>query len=828
MEDIHAFGQIWENWEIDEKLGEGAYGTVWKAHHRELGVIHYSAVKHISIPKSADEYAILREEGIITSEDSAKVYYETVLKNLLDEINLMYTLRGNTHIVSYEDHRIIPKPDGIGYDLFLRMELLQSVSSLIKAGNINAGDVIRLGKDISEAISLLNRNNIIHRDIKPQNLFVNAGGNFKLGDYGTARVLERTATAMSQKGTYSYMPPEIYKGETADQTVDIYSLGIVMYRMMNGNRQPFLPADGPVNSADAEEAIMKRISGVPLPPPAFADPDLARVILKACAYRREDRYQTGEALYRALDHLCSSAQEESISLFSAGLTLNPHDSEKQTTGKPERKPGKEPQAEPVPDYPESKKRKAGLASRKKRRRWLVPAAILAGLLAVFFLWKPVSLLFSSSAPPFEAFEDPDPAHYEYVTAEGGLKITGYTGDQSRLIFPRTLNNVPIVSIGKKDLNSYKNLEAVVIPDGVKTIEHYTFNSEDVHLKRAQIPASVEKIGVAAFSHFSGEMVLDPGNPVYERKENCIMEKETGRLVVYLFDGRTDLHLPRDVRIIGDGAFSNADDLQSAVIPGTVETIEREAFTGCSNLQAVTVQEGVKLIESNAFWDNYSLEHVKILSSETVIEGGAFNGCYGKIEFSPDNPRYYTKDNCVIERDTGRLVVYSLDGRDEIHLPEDVRIIGPYVFIYSPFQIVIVPGTVEAIEDHAFWNCFGLISLTIQEGVKTIGRDTFGANRKLTEIEIPSSVETIGPGAFRECSFLQTVRIREGVSAIESTAFGNDPCLTRVEIPSSVVNISGSAFQGCDPSLVIAAPAGSFASLYAAAYGFVREDSSGTD
>ena len=69
--------------------------------------------------------------------------------------------------------------------------------------------------------------------MKPENIFVSRFGDFKLGDFGIAREQAHTMSNMSKKGTYSYMAPEIYKGEKYDSSIDIYSLGIVLYKLMN-------------------------------------------------------------------------------------------------------------------------------------------------------------------------------------------------------------------------------------------------------------------------------------------------------------------------------------------------------------------------------------------------------------------------------------------------------------------------------------------------------------------------------------------------------------------------------------------------------------------
>ncbi len=101
------------------------------------------------------------------------------------------------------------------------------------------------------------------------------------------------------------MSPEISKGEPANITADIYSLGLVMYRLLNGNRAPFLPVTGqPVDSASTEKANIRRFQGEPFPPPAFCtNRALSGIIMKACAFNRQDRWQSPNEMKRALESL---------------------------------------------------------------------------------------------------------------------------------------------------------------------------------------------------------------------------------------------------------------------------------------------------------------------------------------------------------------------------------------------------------------------------------------------------------------------------------------------------------------------------------------------
>ena len=301
MSDLRDFCPLWNEWYADTKLGEGSYGAVWKMKRDVIGGrVYYSAVKHISIPKDDSEVNQLMTEGVISSQEDAKYFYDDLLKSISAEIDAMYELQGYTNIVTYEDHAIIPKPSGIGYDLFLRMELLTPLTEKLKQG-LEPEDVVTIGKDIATALSILEDHRMIHRDIKPQNIFMNDMGVYKLGDYGTARGLSADAVAMSRKGTFNYMSPEIYNGQEADIRADIYSLGIVMYRLLNGSRLPFLPTEGTVTSRDNDSAGVRRLSGEQLPAPKNADEELTRIVLKACAYEPNDRYRSPKDLIRDLE-----------------------------------------------------------------------------------------------------------------------------------------------------------------------------------------------------------------------------------------------------------------------------------------------------------------------------------------------------------------------------------------------------------------------------------------------------------------------------------------------------------------------------------------------
>lgn len=290
----------WPEWKIISKIGEGSFGRVYKAQRTEKGRSFYSAIKIITIPASKGELDSVRSES--GDEKSVRDYFENLVEECIQEVSTMEYFRGNSHIVSVEDYKVMEYLDEIGWDIFIRMEYLTSFMEYYAGKNLTEKEVMKLGMDLCQALEYCGQLHIIHRDIKPENIFVSRFGDFKLGDFGIARELEKTMSTLSKKGTYSYMAPEMYRGEKYDNRVDIYALGLVLYKLMNHNRLPFLNLEKQlITYRDKENALTRRMSGEKLPEPADAGDALGEVILKACAYDSGERYQTPREFREALE-----------------------------------------------------------------------------------------------------------------------------------------------------------------------------------------------------------------------------------------------------------------------------------------------------------------------------------------------------------------------------------------------------------------------------------------------------------------------------------------------------------------------------------------------
>lgn len=290
---------VWPEWKVEEIIGKGSYGAVFRCVDTEG---NKSAVKVISVPQNDNEIKPTTSEKM-TSEQM-KEYYKDIADDMVKEIELLKALKGTKNIVEIYEAEVVEKEDGIGWYILIRMELLTDFATYSKKKTFTETDIIKLGLDLSSALSVCHKGKIIHRDIKPENIFVDAQGNFKLGDFGVAKKLERTQASMSVKGTYNYMSPEVFSGKKCDGRADMYSLAIVMYQLLNNNRLPFLDPDTPlIHYSERQHAFERRIKGEELPLIKYASKELNTIVLKACAFKNIDRQKNIDEFREQLEKI---------------------------------------------------------------------------------------------------------------------------------------------------------------------------------------------------------------------------------------------------------------------------------------------------------------------------------------------------------------------------------------------------------------------------------------------------------------------------------------------------------------------------------------------
>ena len=293
----------WPDWKIVKYLGGGAYGKVYEIERTIFGTQEKvkAALKIVSRPRDEDEI-----EGYYGKDyDKAEVRkaYEMQIQSYIQEYKLMKELQWSSNIVSWDDFTVVPHEDGIGGDIFMRMELLTPLNQILKERMLSEEEVIKLGKDISRALILYENKGMICRNIKPQNIMVSAFGDYKIGDFRMPEFMDHAPFAGGMGHPGFYQAPEITRMEKYGYTADIYSLGSTLYWLLNNQRIPFIGADEPLNPVQMDKAMMRRYRGEKIPAPKNGSEKLKRIVLKACEYRPEDRYASAQELYDALDEM---------------------------------------------------------------------------------------------------------------------------------------------------------------------------------------------------------------------------------------------------------------------------------------------------------------------------------------------------------------------------------------------------------------------------------------------------------------------------------------------------------------------------------------------
>ena len=290
----------WEEWKLKKLIGKGSFGTVYLAEKAINDTVIKSAIKIIHMPPEKEDIEELAYET--GSLEAAESYIASAAEQCLSEIQAMYELRGtSSHIVSIEDSRMVKDENGPGCTIFLRMEYLQPLEDYQAVHPMTEADVIQLGMDICSALSTCASLGIIHRDVKPGNIYVGRLGQFKLGDFGTAKFIMPGSETRTLQGSEGYMAPEVYFRKPYDGRADIYSLGLVMYRILNHGRAPFVdPYRQILRPKDYENAKVRRLQGEPFPDPADASGELAEVLRTAAAYDPDQRYRDADAFSGAL------------------------------------------------------------------------------------------------------------------------------------------------------------------------------------------------------------------------------------------------------------------------------------------------------------------------------------------------------------------------------------------------------------------------------------------------------------------------------------------------------------------------------------------------
>ena len=296
---------------VSETIDSGAFGTVYKVIKTNVSGQYVRALKHITIPTKKQYNSVLNSMGGDASK--ADNYFLQMLKNVVSEIQILNTLseKDAAHIVRYYENDIQTIDSPKQYNIFILMEYLTPLDKFIEDSDFCVRDVVKLGLDVLSGLRLCHDNGVIHRDIKDENIFVSDNGEFKIGDFGVSKILKDSSKAESLKGTPNFLAPEVYLGkESYTKSVDLYSLGIVLYRLLNYSRNPFLPHfPEQYYSADENIAFEERMSGKIPDLPSLGGDLIGQVIIKSIS-DSSSRFQTADEFIDAFEKAAKNTSDD--------------------------------------------------------------------------------------------------------------------------------------------------------------------------------------------------------------------------------------------------------------------------------------------------------------------------------------------------------------------------------------------------------------------------------------------------------------------------------------------------------------------------------------
>jgi len=355
-------GQMLGSYRIISQVGKGGMATVYKAYQSSMD-------RNVAIK-------VLPRQLAESPEFAARFQQEARIIARLE----------HPHILPVFD---FGESDGVTYFVMRYLEA-GTLKTKMEAGPLSLSEIDRLFTQLAEALNYAHGHGIVHRDLKPANALIDGDGNLFLTDFGIAKLLESASPRLTQTdailGTPAYISPEQAKAETVNQRSDIYSLGIILYKMVTGS-VPFV-ADTPL------AVILKHISD-PLPPPSILKKDIPesieQVILKALAKEPDNRYATAS---------------EFLSTWKRALEEKetaPHTPEPKST--PASPAGRIDSAPPA--VPSS--------SGRGRAGWIVGCLAvaclifsIAGVGIVYFNWQTPAFLIPATSTPFPT-QPPPPA-----------------------------------------------------------------------------------------------------------------------------------------------------------------------------------------------------------------------------------------------------------------------------------------------------------------------------------------------------------------------------------------------------------------------------------
>ena len=208
MAEIELNTALLTNLEVNECLGRKGGTTVYSV--KSTKSEQFYILKHISVPETQRQVDALILTGAAADEEAAQAYYQQVVSDYRDELEQLEALANSPNLACFHSYEITPKEEGVGFDVYLLAEQRTSLETYLAETSITQSSAVNLAMDLCNALTDLRAAGLIHRDVKPANIFLSPQGHLMLGDMGIAKIDELKYCSMPESMISPYSAPELF------------------------------------------------------------------------------------------------------------------------------------------------------------------------------------------------------------------------------------------------------------------------------------------------------------------------------------------------------------------------------------------------------------------------------------------------------------------------------------------------------------------------------------------------------------------------------------------------------------------------------------------
>ena len=263
-------------------------------------------VKIISIPASAEQLEALLLTGAFATQESALAYFKDQAQRTIEEIGVLKKLSSLEGFVPFEAYQLVDKQNEPGYELYILSPYKTSLEQQLNRHTMTHLNAVNLGLDLCASLAVCRRAGYLYVNLKPENVFMSEDKEFRIGDLGFVSMDSLKYTSLDERYHSPYSAPECSNVfETLNTTVDTYAAGMILYQTYNDG---FLPSPE---------------DGDQLPPPQYADYEMAEIIMKAIDPNPANRWKDPIAMGQAIVTYMQKYGANDVPIVPVAIPVNP-------------------------------------------------------------------------------------------------------------------------------------------------------------------------------------------------------------------------------------------------------------------------------------------------------------------------------------------------------------------------------------------------------------------------------------------------------------------------------------------------------------------------